>query len=72
MGLGGGKFVGVAVEHLVDDPSLRIQVACVTSSPDVLVGYAAAWPQQAPTTIYVRERWRGIGVERALFEASNV
>lgn len=67
----GWSPVGKVVETVVDDQSTRIEIACLTESPEVIVGYTVFRPGQV-LYLTVRDKWRNLGVEKALFEATQV
>ena len=63
---------GRIVEALVDEAgdSLHIEVACLTQTPDVIVGYMVHKPGVL-LFLYVRDKWRNHGIEEALFEEAS-
>lgn len=70
--------IGKTIEMLVDGSQdsrapgmVEITVACLTETPEVIVGYCA---YRAGTLLLlsVRDKWRPIGdIDRALFEAAR-
>jgi len=55
---------GSLVEHMLK--SSKISVACLTQSPEVIVGFVV-YREGSLMHLSVRRRWRGLGCELALY-----
>lgn len=52
------------LEHLLNNSS--VQVACLSSDPDVVLGYVV-YKGDTVHWIYVKRAWRGLGIAKSLF-----
>lgn len=53
------------IEYLLARPTVSVRVACLADAPDVIIGYSV-FENNKLHWIYVKKKWRGIGVARDL------
>jgi GNAT superfamily N-acetyltransferase len=53
------------IEMLLAKPDVTVKVACMKDTPDVILGYAV-YSGSRLDWVYVKDRWRGLGVAKDL------
>ncbi len=59
------KAYSGALDRLLLLPETSVKVACLADEPDVILGYAVS-RNRTLDFVYVRKRWRGIGIAKSL------
>lgn len=58
------------VNHIIDAPSTSITVACFADDPATILGYAMVGSGTNLHWVFVKKKWRGIGIAKDLVPSS--
>lgn len=62
------KAYSRVLDALLASPDLTVKVACLADEPDLILGYAA-YRGDTIDFVYVKKRWRGVGIATGLLPA---
>lgn len=63
-------YYNKVVNHIIDSPKTSISIACLKEHPYTILGYAILSKPDIVHYVFVKKKWRGIGLAKDLVPSS--